>query len=127
MVPRHMTDTTDWDALRMLRMGGQKPTLPVIITTKPYLPRRLEGVGCMVILHKAGDVMPIQLLDGLDVIFFFDKCELTIHVERLAKAKEVTFGWAKTWCSCANLLSVAPMSCASHDAAVKWMETGSAT
>lgn len=117
-----MTKTTDWDALRMLRLAGQKPSLPVIVTTKPHLPMRLEGVGCLVILHKAGEVMPIKLLDGLDVIFNFDKCALALHVEQLAKAKGVTFSSSRTWCGCANLLSILPMYCQSHHEMIKWLE-----
>lgn len=117
-----MTESTDWDALRMLRQSGQKPTLPVIVTTKPDLPRRLEGVGCLVILHRAGEVMPIKLLEGLDVIFNFDKCGLVTHVMDLAKAKGVVMGWTKVWCGCANLLSILPMNCYSHHEMNKWLE-----
>lgn len=117
-----LVEFTDWDALRQLRLGGQKPSLPIIVTTKPYLPRRLYGVGCLVILHRAGEVMPIALLEGLDVIFWFDRCELVIHVDRLAKSKGIKFGWVKVWCSCAGVLSILPMSCASHAAMVEWLE-----
>lgn len=106
----------------MMRLAGKRPQLPVIVTTKPHLPRRLEGVGCLVILHKAGEVMPIKLLEGLDVIFFFERCELASHVAKLAKAKGAAFASAKTWCSCAGLLSILPMDCESHAAAIAWME-----
>jgi hypothetical protein len=116
--------TTDWDALRMLRMGGQKPSLPVIVTTKPLLPQRLEGVGCLVILHKAGEPMPVKLLDGLDVIFNFDKCGLTDHVMALAKAKGVEMGRVQTWCGCANLLSILPLNCYQHGQIMDWLENG---
>lgn len=119
-----MSGTTDWDALRQLRMGGQKPALPVIVTTKPKLPQRLDGVGCLVILHKAGESMPIGLLDGLDVIFMLDTCELMIHVEHLRKSKGVNFASSRAWCSCASLLTIMPMSCESHRAAIDWVENG---
>ncbi|MDP9090166.1 MAG: hypothetical protein M3O26_15650 [Pseudomonadota bacterium] len=119
-----MTEITDWDALRQLRMAGKKPTLPVIVTTKPQLPQRLDGVGCLVILHKAGEVMPIKLLDGLDVIFWFDRCELELHVKHMADAKGVTFERSRVWCNCAGLLSILPMSCDSMASAIEWMETG---
>jgi hypothetical protein len=115
-------ETTDWDALRMMRLSGKRPQLPVIVTSKVQLPRRLEGVGCLVILHKAGDVMPIKLLDGLDVILFFDRCELAGHVWKLAKAKGVTFASVKTWCKCAQLLSILPMDCDGHATAMAWLE-----
>lgn len=121
-----MTETTDWDALRLMRLAGQKPALPVIVTTKPDLPRRLEGVGCLVILHKAGEVMPIKLLEGLDVIFNFDRCALELHVEHLAKAKGVKFASSRVWCGCANLLSILPMTCWQMHEMVKWAEGDSA-
>jgi hypothetical protein len=117
-------ETTDWDSLRMLRMGGLKPSSTVIVTTKPQMPRRLEGMGCMTILHKAGTPMPVQLLDGLEVIFWFDTCGITQHVMDLARANGVTFARSQTWCSCGNLLSLFPMSCESMAAAVEWLETG---
>jgi hypothetical protein len=119
-----MTETTDWDSLRMLRMNGQKPALPVIVTTKPHLPRRLEGVGCMTILHTAGQPMPVQLLDGLEVIFWFDNCGLMFHVSNLAKSKGVTFARTQVWCSCMGGLSLFALSCDSHAAMLKWLETG---
>jgi hypothetical protein len=111
-----------WDTLRELRMHGQKPALPVIVTNKPHLPRKLEGVGCLTILHAAGEAMPIGLIEGLDVIFFFDRCDLADHVYRLAQAKRVKLGRTRTWCSCASLLSDLPMSCASHVAAIMRLE-----
>ena len=114
--------TTDWDALRMMRLAGQKPVLPVIVTTKPILPQRLEGVGCLVILHKAGEVMPVKLLEGLDVIFFFERCELANAVRKLAMDKGVQFGRSQTWCGCAGLLSILPMNCYSHGEMIKWLE-----
>jgi hypothetical protein len=116
------TETTDWDALRLLRLHGQRPSLPVIITTKPYLPQRLEGIGCMVILHKAGERMPVKLLDGLHVIFFFERCELGGHVTQLAKEKRVTFASSQTWCCCDGRLSTLPLSCESMADMIEWAE-----
>lgn len=117
-----MTETTDWDALRLLRMGGKRPELPVIVTTKAHLPRRLEGVGCLVILHEAGRVMPIKLLEDLHVIFWFDRCELAGHVWRLAQSKGVKFASSRVWCNCGSQLSILPMSCESMAGAIAWAE-----
>ena len=112
-----------WDALRQLRLSGKRPALPVIITTKPYLPARLDGVGCMTILHEAGKPMPVKLLEDLDVIFYFDTCELVTHVEHLARERGVKFGrWVRAYCSCMGGLTIAPMLCASHKAAMEWLE-----
>lgn len=119
-------ESTTWDSLRLMRLHGQKPALPVIVTSKPHLPQRLAGVGCLVILHRAGEVMPVKLLDGLDVIFNFDRCELVTHVMHLAKAKGVTFERTRAWCGCANLLTILPMSCWGHGEMVKWAEGDSA-
>lgn len=116
-----MNESVDWDALRMLRMGGRKPSLPVIVTTKAELPQRLEGVGAMVIRYEAGTSMPVQLLDGLDVIFMFDRCELAGHVQKLAKSKGVTFASARTWCKCGGLLSILPLSCEGMAQAIAWI------
>lgn len=110
-----------WDDLRDLRLEGHKPHLPVIITTKAQLPEALDGVGCMVILHEAGTVMPIKLLDGLDVIFMFDRCELAAHVNKLAKSKGVTFASAKSWCKCGELLTILPLSCEGMAEAIAWV------
>lgn len=114
-------ETTTWDSLRLLRSHGQKPALPVIVTTKPDLPRRLWGVGCMVIVHKAGDVFPVKLLDGLDVILVLDRCELGNSVFRLADAKGVKFARLQAWCHCGAHLTVAPILCESYSSATDWL------
>lgn len=119
-----MNETTDWDALRMMRLAGTKPALPVIVTTNEKLPQRLQGVGALVILHKAGEVLPIKLLDGLDVILMLERCELASHIWKMAKVKGVTFERLRTWCKCGSLLSLLPLSCEGMAAAVDWLERG---
>lgn len=114
-------EPTTWDALRQLRLGGQKPALPVIVTTKKHLARALDGVGCMVIVHEAGTVMPVTLLDGLDLIFYFDTCALAETVWRLAKSKGVELASARAYCGCTGITTIAPMSCESHEAAMEWL------
>lgn len=120
-------ETTTWDALRQLRIGGQKPSLPVIVTMNEKLPQRLWGVGVLVIVHKAGEVMPIKLLDGLDVIFMLDRCDLLTSVRRLAKAKDVVMTSSKVYCPCVDILTMLPMCCESVDEAKEWMESAHAT
>lgn len=115
-------DNLTWEALRELRAGGQKPTLPIIVTTKRHLPYRLHGVGCMVILHEAGKAMPVNLLEGLDVIFFFDRCDLVVSVWNLCQSKGIRMASTKTWCSCEQALSIVPILCESYEAALEWLE-----
>ncbi len=115
-------EPTTWDALRQLRLSGRKPSLPVIVTTKKHLERALDGVGCMVVVHVAGEVMPVKLLGGLEVIFYFDTCGLVEHVRRIAKSKGVEFASARAFCNCAGITTISPMSCESHKAAVEWAE-----
>jgi hypothetical protein len=122
MEPRHVTKTTDWDALRQIRLAGQKPTLPVIVTSIPHLPKRLEGVGCLVILHQSGEVMPVKLLEGLDVIWFFDRCHVAQFTWKLCQDKGVKLARSRVWCACAELLSALPMWCDSHADMVRWAE-----
>ena len=109
-----------------MRLAGQKPSMPVIVTSQAHLPKRLEGVGCMVILHRAGDVMPVKLLEGLDVIWFFEQCHLAQFTWKLCQDKGVKLARSRVWCGCANLLSVLPMWCHSHREAVEWAEGASA-
>ena len=115
-------DSSTWDALKELRESGQKPTLPVIVTTKRHLPYRLQGVGCMVILHEAGKAMPVALLESLDVIFFFDRCDLVVSVWKLCSSKGVKMASTKVWCACDGSLSVAPLLCESYADAMQWLE-----
>ncbi|HQT26241.1 MAG TPA: hypothetical protein PLK99_06540 [Burkholderiales bacterium] len=119
-------ETTTWDSLQLLRSHGQKPALPVIVTTKPDLPRKLWGVGCMVIVHKAGDVFPVKLLDGLDVILMLDRCELGSSIFQLAASKGVKFAKLQAWCRCGDHLTAAPILCESYDACSEWLETHAA-
>lgn len=112
----------DWDALRQMRLAGSKPSMPVIVTSQPHLPKRLEGVGCLVILHRSGDVMPVKLLEGLDVIWFFEQCHLAEFTWKLCKDRGVKLARSRVWCGCANLLSILPMWCHSHREAEDWAE-----
>lgn len=111
-----------WEALRDLRATGRRPTLPVVVTTKRQMPWRLQGVGCLTVLHEAGTKFPVEHLAGLEVIFLFERCELASHVWRLAKSRGVKFN-AQVWCECAGCLSCLPMSCESARAAIDWSES----
>jgi hypothetical protein len=117
-----MTEITNWDALRQLRLSGKKPSLPIIVTSKNHLPRRLEGVGCFAILHQAGETPPVKLLDGLDVIFWFDTCALAGRFVRYAENRGVKFERTRAWCKCGSMLTLLAIDCESHAAAVEWFE-----
>lgn len=108
-----------WDSLRLMRTQGVKPQSAVIVTTQEKLPARLAGVDALVILHKAGEVMPVKLLEGLDVIFMFEKCELAEKVWRMCEKNRCMPSSAKAFCKCVGITTVAPMSCDSHAAAME--------
>lgn len=100
-----------WDALRKLRHAGQKPSLPVIITNLPHLPRRFDGVGCMVILHESGEPMPVNLLSELNVIWFFDACHIARFAYELTQKRGVKLASSRAWCACAFALGAASTYC----------------
>lgn len=111
-----------WDDLRQLRVAGHKPTLPVIVTSHAHLPKRLEGVGCLTILHRAGEPMPVKLLEGLHVIWFFEQCHTAEFTWKLCRTKGINLASSRVWCGCANLLSILPMWCHSYAETCEWGE-----
>ena len=115
-------EVTNWDALRLMRSQGHKPSLPVIVTSKTHLPRRLDGVGCLAILHQAGESPPVQLLDGLDVIVWFDTCELGARFMRFALNRGVKFARYQAWCTCGKNLTVLALDCKSYADGDAWFE-----
>lgn len=117
-----MTETSAWDTLRMIRLHGKKPESMVIVTTNAELPARMRGVGALVIHHKPGEVMPVKLLEGLDVILMLGTCGLASTVWKLCKTRGVKLASCRTWCNCAGLTTVAPMSCESYADAIEWLE-----
>lgn len=102
---------SDWDALRMLRWTGKKPKLPVFVTSNPVLPERLAGLGCMVIVHDPGEPMPFGLLQGLDVIMWFDECDKAAGVWEAMSAKKQLPASFAAWCACGAGLTRFPSKC----------------
>ena len=100
-----------WQSLRRLRMSGSRPALPVIITSNAKLPERLAGVGCMVILHRAGESPAVKLLDALDVIVIFETCEFAARFFWFAQRHRVHFARYRAWCRCGKALTVAAFDC----------------
>lgn len=91
-----------WALLAEARRQGMKPALPVFVTDRWMLARNMADIGCMTILHKRGEPMPVKLLDGLDVRLDFGRCELAGRVKRLMDAKDVKPAKLRAWCDCAR-------------------------
>lgn len=106
-----------WVDLRALRLRGQRPTLRLFVTTSERFASRMAWVGCAAVVHEAGTPMPVELLDGLDVIFDLGNCERAAKVKALCDAKGVNLARCETWCQCAQNLTVAPKPCSEREEA----------
>lgn len=100
-----------WDDLRVLRERGQKPRLALFVTTDERFAYRMLWVGAAAILHKPGAAMPVELLDGLDVIIDAGNCERSGAVKRLMDQRGVTPGQLRTWCRCSQSLAAVALPC----------------
>lgn len=89
-----------WNDLAELRRAGLQPGLPVYVTNRPMLARNMRDVGCVAIVHRAGERMPVELLDGLDVRLDFGRCDLAGRVHRLMRLREVEPKRVRAWCEC---------------------------
>jgi hypothetical protein len=101
-----------WQDLRALRQTGQRPTLPVIVSTGHYrLDRNLRESGCLVITHKPGEMFHVELLQGLRVMLFVGRCERANRVAKSMMARGVEPAQMQVWCECSAELTTAPVSC----------------
>lgn len=101
-----------WDDLRAMREQGQRPALPVAVTTKGWHWRSLADIGCMVIEHRAGERFPVELTEGLPVLLFLD-CRQAQAVAKLFRSKGQWPASVQSWCECRKSLTCAPeASCA---------------
>ncbi len=91
-----------WHDLAGLRRQGLKPELPVYVTDRWRLARNMTDVGCVAILHKRGEPMPVRWLAGLDVRLDFDRCELAGRVAKLMRERGVEPRSLRAWCRCAR-------------------------
>jgi hypothetical protein len=98
---RVITDAR-WKVLADMRKVGKKPGLPVFITMRPKLARNVEGAGCFSIVHGFGKPVPVELLDGLDVMLDFEWCYLAGRVKRLMDERGVKPKSMRAWCACAD-------------------------
>lgn len=109
-----------WSDLAGLRSRGQRPALPVVVTTwpKPWKPhaRELFDSGVMVIEHEAGTPVPVHLLEGLRVILAFENCGHTAAVCRLLRSRGIQPESLNGWCACYRQFTAVPAPCdQTHD------------
>lgn len=101
----------NWQDLAELRRNGRRPALRVIVTDKKRMCWNLHGVGCMTILHGPGEPMPVELLEGLDVILWFSNCDRAASVWRAMRGKEIVPARCEAWCECAGELTTCVGKC----------------
>jgi hypothetical protein len=103
-----------WKDLAELRAKGQRPLLPVIVTTwpSPWRPhaRELFDRGVMVVTHEAGKPIPARLLEGLDVILALENCGQTTAVCALMRSRGVK-ATVHGWCACYREFTSCPAPC----------------
>lgn len=91
-----------WHELAALRLRGMKPELPVYVTDRWRLVENMTDVGCVAIMHRQGQPMPVGWLGGLDVRLDFSRCEMAGRVADLMRRREVTPRSMRAWCKCAR-------------------------
>lgn len=101
-----------WAELAELRQQGYRPSLRMFVTTDPTFARRMTWVGCVAVLHRAGEPMPVELLHGLDVILDVGRCARAESVMRLIRERNVVPERLQVWCGCDGELSIIPRACA---------------
>jgi len=60
----------------------------------------------MVVLHKPGEALPVELLDGLNVELYLDDCSQTFRLSKAWKAKGVQPSLCSAWCKCEQRMSI---------------------
>lgn len=91
-----------WNDLAALRLRGMRPELPVYVTDRWMLAKNMTDVGCLAVLHRRGEPMPVLWLDGLDVRLDFGRCERSGVVHRLLRRRAIEPKSLRVWCECAQ-------------------------
>lgn len=104
-----------------MRARGRFPKL-VILTDDPKMP--LRGTGNFVIEHASGDPMPVTLLDGLNVVFWFQRCASAAAARQLARERGVKFERARCYCRCSRTIGVTTFDCRTYPATLEWLSGG---
>lgn len=84
--------------------------MKLIVTTSSRMAFGMDRIGVMVIVHRSGEPMPVELLEDLDVIFWLGDCDKNAAVLKLLNSRGVTVRAFKCWCDCEQILTslVAP-------------------
>ena len=96
-----------WDDLKRLRMGGQRPKLPVVVTDRPRDAWGVFDQPVLVVCHEPGTPFPVALLAGLDVILMLE-CPEASRVARLMRLRDIRPARCQSWCACLKQLTVTP-------------------
>lgn len=102
-------------------MNGMQPAMRVVVTTNKRFAWNLDEIGVMAIVHARGEPMPVELLQGLEVLFMFDDCSQSAAVLRLCSQKGVTLAWYRCWCDCEKTLTTLALPCNQQDELRKWI------
>lgn len=101
-----------WEQLAELRAAGMRPAATLVVTTSRRFTWNLDSIGVMAILHAAGEPMPVELLEGLRVLFVLDDCNQSTAVLPACRSKGVRLESFTCWCKCAKELTSLVMPCA---------------
>jgi hypothetical protein len=94
-----------WQELQALRDRGQKPALLCVTPDFRRCADRAKE-GAMVVVHKAGEQLPVELLDGLNVELYLDDCSQTFRLAKAWKGREIQPALCSAWCHCEGRMTV---------------------
>lgn len=97
-----------WKDLAELRERGQRPLLPLVVTTRPRSCDAFEDAGCLVVQHQPGARFPADLLHGLDVILMLT-CSQAHAIAKLLRERGVRPWRCQSWCHCRAELTAFPV------------------
>lgn len=100
-----------WKELEAFRNRGLRPAFPVWLTDDKRWIYRLRGTGYMVIVHHAGEVMPLDLLSGMSIILAMG-CDRAAKVVRAMRNRHIKPESVMAWCGCTKQLVIAGWTCA---------------
>jgi hypothetical protein len=104
-----------WQELRTLRDRGQKPRLLCVTTDFRRCVDRAKS-GAMVVVHRAGEALPVELLDGLNVELHLDDCSQTFRLAKAWKSWGVQPALCSAWCQCEGRMSICVSPNCEHNA-----------